>query len=401
MNLIMVAPLYDNRGTVRYFIGAQIDVSGLIEDGRGLDSFERTLHESKTRHRHHDSSETDEDLSRKHLRALNEFGQMLSVEETSALGGHSRSSSMQDTASVHQSVRGTSGRRDPGVRQPRRVVLGTEEDEEGNELRHAWAQPSLGPSGKLPGVYQNVSPSLIHAPEHTDDHRKYLLVRPYPSLRIIFVSSALRIPGLLQSPFLSRIGGPAHVRDGLSDAFEKGDSVTAKVMWLPQGRQDDDPDSRPSSRHERGGFHGNAGSRARYISCTPLLGSDDQVGVWMVVMVENEQVTGSLPSRERALARYESHHAVPATPSQYEREDLSAGSSTGNGGAGSGGAGGGGSSAKTFHMRQNGSGTMYAEWMKNSGASRDRGKVEEEESVMDGFAGRDEGGLDLGEGKGF
>ena len=160
MNLVMVAPLYDNRGIVRYFIGAQIDVSGLIEDGRGLDSFERTLSESKNRHRHHDSSETDEDSLRKPLRALNEFGQMLSVEETSALGGHSRSSSMQDTVSVQQSVRGTAGRRDPSVRQPRRVVLGTEEDEDGNEMRQAWAQPSLGPSGKLPGVYQNVIPRL-------------------------------------------------------------------------------------------------------------------------------------------------------------------------------------------------------------------------------------------------
>ena len=167
-------------------------------------------------------------------------------------------------------------------------------------------------------------------------------------------------------------------------------------MWLPQGRQDDDPDSRPSSRHERGNFTGVAGSRARYISCTPLLGSDDQVGVWMVVMVENEQVTGSLPSRERALARYELHHAVPATPSQYERENAAGNSPSA--------AGGGASSAKTFHMRQNGSGTMYAEWMKNSSASRDRGRVEEEESsVPDGFAGRDDGvgGLDLGEGKGF
>lgn len=36
--------------------------------------------------------------------------------------------------------------------------------------------------------------------------------------------------------------------------------------------------------------------RTRYISCTPLLGSDDEVGVWIVTMVENEQVTGTLAS---------------------------------------------------------------------------------------------------------
>ena len=156
--------------------------------------------------------------------------------------------------------------------------------------------------------------------------KQYILVRPYPSLRIIFVSPPLRIPGLLQSPFLSRIGGPAHVREGLSDAFESGAAVTAKVTWLPHGRgqQEDgeqtNGDSRPGSR--RGGPPTDA-QRTRYISCTPLLGSDDQVGVWMVVMVENELVTGGLTSRERALARYNNNGdmmAIPPTPSEYEHE---------------------------------------------------------------------------------
>lgn len=76
--------------------------------------------------------------------------------------------------------------------------------------------------------------------------------------------------------------------------------------------------ARSASSHN----HGNVvetGSRTRYISCTPLLGSDDQVGVWMVVMVENELVTGGLASRDMALRRY---GEVPPTPSEYEREDY-------------------------------------------------------------------------------
>ena len=81
--------------------------------------------------------------------------------------------------------------------------------------------------------------------------------------------------------------------------------MTAKVFWLPQGRSASDDDSamanspnnehnepsRPMTRRGSSHNHGNVvetGSRTRYISCTPLLGSDDQVGVWMVVMVENE-----------------------------------------------------------------------------------------------------------------
>jgi hypothetical protein len=40
MNLLMTAPLLDSRGTLRYFIGAQIDVSGLVKDGTDLEAFQ-------------------------------------------------------------------------------------------------------------------------------------------------------------------------------------------------------------------------------------------------------------------------------------------------------------------------------------------------------------------------
>ena len=87
-------------------------------------------------------------------------------------------------------------------------------------------------------------------------------------------------------------------------------------------------DSRPSSRK---GGPPDQGARTRYISCTPLLGSDDQVGVWMVVMVENELVTGSLASRQAALNRY--NNEIPPTPSEYQRESH-IGSDTEDGGSG-------------------------------------------------------------------
>jgi len=330
MNLLLTAPLYDNRGSVRYFIGAQLDVSGLIDEGRGLDSFERLLSESRP-NRNRDSDQSDESFSQRHLRTLSEFGQMLSLDESSLFQkSHSRASSVHDNAS---SYRGTPNRPER-MRQPRRV-LGNEDE---GERREEWALSSMGPSGKLPGVYQNVSSYFPHPCPPTSAPnlpafyllilsplKQYLLVRPHPSLRIIFVSPALRIPGLLQSPFLSRIGGPAHVREGLSDAFESGAAVTAKVTWLPNGRASEDGgdnmngDSRPGSR--RGGPPSDNGQRTRYISCTPLLGSDDQVGVWMVVMVENELVTGSLASRTAALARYDGQ--IPPTPSEYQRESTS------------------------------------------------------------------------------
>ena len=42
---------------------------------------------------------------------------------------------------------------------------------------------------------------------------------------------------------------------------------------------------------------GTSNGKIRWLNCTPLFGSDDKVGVWMVVMVEDERVTGTLASR--------------------------------------------------------------------------------------------------------
>ncbi|KAL8905978.1 MAG: hypothetical protein Q9207_002309 [Kuettlingeria erythrocarpa] len=333
MNLVMTAPLYDNKGTIRYFIGAQVDITGLVEEGRGLDSFEKLLNESRR------NRTSVGFLSQKNIKALSELGQLLSSEESSVFSGrgHSREGSVNGSEyGGTRSIRGI--QRDPNTRQRRRV-LGNEDEDEQEKEKNAWAFNSMGPSGKLPGVYQN-----------------YLLLRPHPSLRIIFVSPALRIPGLLQSPFLSRIGGPAHVREGLTSAFANGEDITAKVTWLPQGRPDATTDGEFTSLASRPGSgrrdthpnnpasfsrSENDGSRTRYISCTPLLGSDDKVGVWMVVMVENETVTGSLPSRTNAITRYGSTYTGnnhtnqqpqehqpqlsqqidnPPTPSVYDRD---------------------------------------------------------------------------------
>lgn len=49
MNLLMMAPLLDSRGNLRYFIGAQIDVSGLVKDGTDLDAFQRMLEQQEAR----------------------------------------------------------------------------------------------------------------------------------------------------------------------------------------------------------------------------------------------------------------------------------------------------------------------------------------------------------------
>ena len=70
---------------------------------------------------------------------------------------------------------------------------------------------------------------------------------------------------------MDKIGGSSRVRNELSAALAEGRGVTAKVKWL--SRPDED-------------------GRSRWIHCTPLLGSNGQIGVWMVVVVDGDQVLG-------------------------------------------------------------------------------------------------------------
>lgn len=76
------------------------------------------------------------------------------------------------------------------------------------------------------------------------------------------------------------------MRDGILEALAQGTGVTAKISWLTNASIGGGDNNRPTSSSLEG--------KPRWIHCTPLLGSDEKVGVWMIVMVENEEVTGSL-----------------------------------------------------------------------------------------------------------
>ena len=70
---------------------------------------------------------------------------------------------------------------------------------------------------------------------------------------------------------MNKIGGSGRVRDELTAALAEGRGVTAKVRWV--SKVDDE-------------------GRSRWLHCTPLVGSNGQIGVWMIVLIDDDD--GSL-----------------------------------------------------------------------------------------------------------
>lgn len=78
---------------------------------------------------------------------------------------------------------------------------------------------------------------------------------------------------------MQKIGGSDRVRSELTQALADGRGVTAKVKWV--------------SKVDLEG-------RNRWIHCTPLIGSNGAIGVWMVVIVDDEASTP--PSKQFRMA---------------------------------------------------------------------------------------------------
>ncbi|KAF2797031.1 hypothetical protein K505DRAFT_236440 [Melanomma pulvis-pyrius CBS 109.77] len=236
MNLLMMAPLLDSRGNLRYFIGAQVDISGLVRDSTDLDAFQHMLDQQDGRE--------PADEPKDEFQELSEMFNNSELDTVRKFGGsmHREHLEEQDDGASF-------------MHRPRLLIKDT------NSF-HAETPMEIPakPEGRLSGVYKN-----------------YILLRPAPSLRILFTSPSLRVPGILQSRFLDRIGGSTRVRDSLAEALADGTrGVTAKIRWLSSPAADLDSD-----RSDDG--------RPRWIHCTPLLGASGSVGVWMVVLVDDEK----------------------------------------------------------------------------------------------------------------
>ncbi|KAJ5272640.1 hypothetical protein N7478_007765 [Penicillium angulare] len=233
MNLLQCSPLCDSQGKIRYFIGAQIDVSGLAMEGAQMESLQNLTSQNE------DSSIQSFRSFKQSKSEFQELGELFSPRELQNI--HAYGGNLFQP--IEERINPTNSRL---------FIPGSPDHEAEKRLSEAQApKPSAGLSGSLAGVYQH-----------------YLLVRPYPSLRVLFTSPSLQIPGMLQSSFMSRIGDTGEKRDSIIHAMQEGRSVTARIKWV--------------TRFSENG-------RYRWIHCTPLLANNGEVGVWMIVVMDDEE----------------------------------------------------------------------------------------------------------------
>lgn len=132
-----MSPLKDNKGAVRYIIGARIDVTQLIEGGKTIDSFHQLLTSDRP-----GTPLVDPLENRPTLKALRDFGELLSDEEKG---------SMRDSDILRIESSPSTPRLPPNP--THRRFVGIEERISQDGLRSRF-------SGQVPGVYQNVG--LLH-----------------------------------------------------------------------------------------------------------------------------------------------------------------------------------------------------------------------------------------------
>ncbi|KAK6528144.1 hypothetical protein TWF281_009395 [Arthrobotrys megalospora] len=262
LNLVMVAPLLDSKGQVRYFIGAQIDVTTLAKNFVGLEGFGRVMTNQRRQSEVLDA-DLDLDLVRPKHEEFKQLAELFSAEEIEKVketGGQLHNDHKIRDPLDELFTEGHSEGEDSAVESmfPPGSFDAASEQEEAPKKKSKVTKPTNFWSSSLKGAYRN-----------------YILVRPYPSLRILFASPSMRTPGILQSPLMSKIGGSDHVREELESALSNSRGITIKARWLSKLEEQS-----PKKNEHLG--------RERWLHCTPLFDANGAVGVWMIIVVDDD-----------------------------------------------------------------------------------------------------------------
>ena len=133
MNLLMMAPLLDSRGQLRYFIGAQVDVSGLVKDSTDLDTFQHMLDKQ-------DGKEPEDEPKDE----FQELSEMFNNSELDTVRKHGGSMHREQ---LEEQDDGASA-----MHRPRLLI----KDTNSFDVEKALEVPAK-PEGRLLGVYKHVS----------------------------------------------------------------------------------------------------------------------------------------------------------------------------------------------------------------------------------------------------
>lgn len=146
MNLLMTAPLCDSRGKIRYFIGAQVDVSGLVKNCTEMESLQRLVIQKSGGAQADDGP--GEAAKKDEFRELSEMLNSLELQTVSRWGGRMHREQIDDE---NASVAGT-------VHKPRLLL------KDPGDANKTLNLNTFG-GGVLSGVFQHVR-SPVHARVH-------------------------------------------------------------------------------------------------------------------------------------------------------------------------------------------------------------------------------------------
>ena len=143
MNMLMIAPLCDSRGKIRYFIGAQVDVSGLVKDCTDLESLQQLIMRQQAEHSETSRNNFDNHLDTKDdFQDLSEMLNMAELETVRKFGGRMHREYQEEEIDKPRS----------GAPQMPRLLL-QEPTVDDSQI----FDPNGRQSGRLSGIYQNVS----------------------------------------------------------------------------------------------------------------------------------------------------------------------------------------------------------------------------------------------------
>lgn len=142
MNMLMIAPLCDSRGKIRYFIGAQVDVSGLVKDCTDLESLQQLVVREQAEHKDTNGRDVDNQQDAKDdFQDLSEMLNMAELETVRKFGGRMHREYQEEEVDKPRN----------GAPHMPRLLLQEPTADDSQTFDHSSRQ-----SGRLSGIYQNV-----------------------------------------------------------------------------------------------------------------------------------------------------------------------------------------------------------------------------------------------------